>query len=83
MVTNPDLKVNVAGNTDTRGSAEYNQKLSESRVNAAIKYLTEHYGISPDRFIKLPMGKSDPLVKDANSENQHLVNRRVDFTPAK
>ena len=83
MVTNPDLKINVSGNTDTRGSAEFNQKLSESRVNAAIKYLTDHYGVAADRFIKLPMGKSDPLVKDANSEGQHLVNRRVDFTPAK
>ena len=82
MVTNPDLKINVAGNTDTRSSAEFNQKLSEARVNAAIKYISEHFGVSSDRFIKLPMGKSDPLVKDANSEGQHLVNRRVDFTPA-
>jgi len=83
MSTNPGLKVNVSGNTDTRGSAEYNQKLSENRVDAAIKYIIEHFGVTADRFIKLPMGKSDPLVKDANSENQHLVNRRVDFAPAK
>lgn len=83
MTTNPSLKVNVSGNTDTRGSAEYNQKLSENRVDAAIKYIMEHFGVSADRFIKLPMGKSDPLVKDANTENQHLVNRRVDFSPAK
>ena len=82
MSTNPDLKVNVAGNTDTRGSIEYNQKLSENRVNAAIKYLKDHYSISEDRFIKVPLGKSDPLVKDANNENQHQSNRRVDFTPA-
>ncbi|MBK9329387.1 MAG: OmpA family protein [Sphingobacteriales bacterium] len=83
MSTNPDLKVNVKGNTDIRGSSEYNQKLSEGRVDAAINYLNIHYGISKDRFIKLPMGKSDPLVKDANNENQHQVNRRVDFSPAK
>lgn len=83
MSTNPDMKVNVKGNTDIRGSSEYNQKLSESRVDAAINYLNTHYGISKDRFIKLPMGKSDPLVKDANNENQHQVNRRVDFSPAK
>ncbi|MFN8237014.1 MAG: OmpA family protein [Chitinophagales bacterium] len=83
MSTNPDMKVNVKGNTDIRGSSEYNQKLSESRVDAAINYLNIHYGIAKDRFIKLPMGKSDPLVKDANNENQHQVNRRVDFSPAK
>ncbi len=83
MTTNADLKVNIKGNTDIRGSSDYNQKLSESRVNAAIKYITEHFGVAADRFVKLPMGKSDPLVKDADSENKHLVNRRVDFSPAK
>lgn len=83
MKTNPDLKVNVKGNTDVRGSTEYNQKLSENRVDAAIKFLKDHYGISEDRFIKLPMGKSDPLVKDATNENQHQSNRRVDFTPVR
>jgi outer membrane protein OmpA-like peptidoglycan-associated protein len=83
MATNPDLKVNVSGNTDTRGSADYNQKLSDNRVNAAIKYITENFNVSADRFIKLPMGKTDPLVKDASTEGQHLINRRVDFTPAK
>lgn len=83
MVANPDLKVNVKGNTDIRGSSEYNQKLSENRVNAAIRYLNTTFGVAEDRFIKLPMGKSDPLVKDASSENQHQVNRRVDFSPAK
>lgn len=82
MSTNPDLKVNVKGNCDVRASAEYNQKLSENRVNAAIKYLNTHYGIALDRFIKLPMGKSDPIVKGATNENQHEVNRRVDFYPA-
>ena len=83
MSTNPDIKVNVKGNTDVRGSSEFNQKLSENRVNAAIKFLKDHYGISEDRFIKLPMGKSDPLVKDAINENQHQSNRRVDFSPVR
>ncbi|MCB0508594.1 MAG: OmpA family protein [Chitinophagales bacterium] len=83
MATNPDLKVNVKGNTDTRGSEEYNQKLSDKRVDAAIKFLKDNYGISEDRFIKLPVGKTDPLVKDATTESQHHTNRRVDFYPAK
>ncbi len=82
MASNPDLKVNVKGNTDIRGASDYNQKLSENRVNAAIKYLKDNYGISEDRFIKLPVGKSDPLIKNAVNENQHQSNRRVDFSPA-
>jgi outer membrane protein OmpA-like peptidoglycan-associated protein len=83
MSTNPDMKVNVKGNTDVRGSSEFNQKLSENRVNAAIKFLKDNYNIAEDRFIKLPMGKSDPLIKDATNENQHQSNRRVDFSPVR
>ena len=83
MSTNPDMKVNVKGNTDVRGSSEFNQKLSENRVNAAIKFLKDNYSITEDRFIKLPMGKSDPLIKDATNENQHQSNRRVDFSPVR
>jgi outer membrane protein OmpA-like peptidoglycan-associated protein len=45
--------------------------------------LKENYGISEDRFIRLPMGKSDPLIKDASNENQHHTNRRVDFSPVR
>lgn len=83
MVSNPDLIVNVKGNTDVRGSSDFNQKLSENRVNSAIQFLVKHYKIDPSRFKQLPMGKSDPLVKDATNENQHQSNRRVDFTPAR
>ncbi len=83
MTTNPDLKVNVKGSCDSRASDEYNQKLSEKRVDAAIQYLNKNYNISADRFIKLPMGKSDQLVKDASTEELHNANRRVDFYPAK
>ncbi|HRB92657.1 MAG TPA: OmpA family protein, partial [Chitinophagales bacterium] len=81
MKTYPDMRVNVKGNTDIRGSSDFNQKLSENRVNGAIKFLKDNYGITEDRFIKLPVGKSDPLIKDAVNEKQHHSNRRVDFSP--
>lgn len=83
MLSNPDLKINVKGNTDVRGSTDFNQKLSENRVNTAVKYLKDYYGVTEERFIRLPMGKSDPLIKDAINENQHHTNRRVDFSPAR
>jgi outer membrane protein OmpA-like peptidoglycan-associated protein len=81
MKKKPDLIVEVQGHTDTRGSLDYNKKLSENRVNSAINYLVKNFGISADRFKKLPLGMLDPTVKDANNENQHQVNRRVDFKP--
>ncbi|MCB9034113.1 MAG: OmpA family protein [Chitinophagales bacterium] len=82
MQKKSDLIVEVQGHTDTRGSMAYNQKLSENRVNAAINYLIKNYGIDANRFKKLPMGMVDPTIKDAQNENQHQVNRRVDFKPA-
>ncbi|HMY43692.1 MAG TPA: OmpA family protein, partial [Chitinophagales bacterium] len=81
MQKKSDLIVEVQGHTDTRGSLEYNQKLSENRVNYAINYLIKNFGIKEDRFKRLPLGKIDPTVKDAHTENQHQINRRVDFKP--
>ncbi|QQR97556.1 MAG: OmpA family protein [Sphingobacteriales bacterium] len=81
MKKKPDLIVEVQGHTDTRGSLEYNKKLSENRVNSAINYLVKNFGISASRFKKLPLGMIDPTVKNAENESEHQVNRRVDFKP--
>ena len=83
MKKKPDFIVEVQGHTDSRGSVEYNQKSSENRVNAAINYLKKNFGIPESRFKRLPLGKMDPTIKDAATENQHQINRRVDFKQAK
>jgi hypothetical protein len=36
-----------------------------------------------DRFIPVPKGKTDNVVPNANKENEHQLNRRVDFFPVK
>lgn len=77
----PDMKVNVVGHTDTRASAQYNQILSEKRVNNAIDYLFRNFGIVKDRFIPVPKGMTDSVVPNATKENEHQLNRRVDFFP--
>jgi outer membrane protein OmpA-like peptidoglycan-associated protein len=52
------------------------------RVNAAINYLVNTYGISRDRFVPGFYGEADNLFKNASKEAQHQLNRRVEFTPA-
>lgn len=79
MKKKPNLIVEVQGNTDLRGSTEYNKKLSEDRVNAAIRYLVRNFGIPQNRFKKLPLGMNNPSVKNASTESEHQINRRVDF----
>ena len=81
MKQKPDLIVEVQGHTDLRGSLEYNQKLSEDRVNATISYIVKNFGIKENRFKRLPLGMIDPTIKDAHTEEQHQINRRVDFKP--
>jgi len=73
----------VVGATDSRGSAEYNKKLSQSRANAVLKYLVDK-GVSPSVLVAEGRGKGDlkytecdPATKCPEWKNE--ANRRVYF----
>jgi outer membrane protein OmpA-like peptidoglycan-associated protein len=83
MQSYPNMKIVVHGHADTRASNEYNEMLSYNRAMSAIDYLNQQYGISRDRFIVKYSGKSVTLVKDIKGENDHFMNRRVEFYVAK
>ncbi len=76
-----DLKIEVVGHADIRGSEAYNTDLSRNRAEAAITFLKEKYGVSEGRFILKYEGESAPLYDGARAESQHRVNRRVEFKP--
>jgi outer membrane protein OmpA-like peptidoglycan-associated protein len=66
----------ISGHTDAVGTAEYNQKLSERRAEAARQYLITQHGIDGNRLIAKGYGKSQLLLPtEPNSE----LNRRVQF----
>ncbi len=73
----PDLKLQVEGHTDSIGSDEYNQTLSEKRAETVQGYLVSS-GVSPDHVTALGLGKADP-VGDNNTANGRQLNRRVDL----
>ena len=83
MQAYPRLKVEVIGHADSRGSETANDKLSQQRAENAVKFLVEEHGISEDRFIMKYEGEKRKLVKDANNERGHQMNRRVEFKPVK
>ena len=57
----PDLRVEVAGHTDSKGTDAYNQKLSERRASAVYDYLTSN-GIDAGRLVgPTGYGESRPL----------------------
>lgn len=62
-------KITVTGHTDTRGSAAYNQKLSEERAQAVVDYLEIPEDVDLD---VIGRGESMPLGED------HNANRRVE-----
>jgi OOP family OmpA-OmpF porin len=75
----PDLKVEIGGHTDTRGSAAYNQKLSQTRAESVRAYLLEHYRLDADHLTAKGYGESQPETRERNQE-ELFRNRRVELT---
>jgi outer membrane protein OmpA-like peptidoglycan-associated protein len=71
-------KIVVEGHTDSRGSAEYNQKLSERRAQAIADELAKH-GIPAPSLVVKGFGSSKPLVRNEKSELDFARNRRVEI----
>ena len=70
--------IEVAGHTDSTGSTEYNQQLSERRANAVASYLKTR-GILADRIITVGEGELRPIATNDTPEGRQL-NRRVELT---
>ena len=74
---NPGVRLRVAGNTDERGSDEYNLALGQRRAAAAKRYLTDH-GIAGDRIDIISYGEERP-VATGHDESSWSQNRRDEF----
>lgn len=70
----PDLKVQVQGNTDDRGSVEYNMALGTRRAESLKEYLVQS-GVNPKTLDTVSFGKERPAVV-GNSETAWSQNRR-------
>lgn len=75
---NPDRKVIVEGYTDSKGTASYNQSLSERRANA-VRTALVRAGVDPARIVAQGYGKEFP-VADNTSNSGRAQNRRVEVT---
>lgn len=69
--------VEVSGHTDSIGSDEVNQRISEQRAQAVASYLTAQ-GVQPQRFEIIGMGKRYPIADNA-TESGRAMNRRVEI----
>ena len=73
----PGLRLDIDGYTDSIGSEEYNQTLSEKRAGSVRAYLVSS-GVSPDHVTAQGFGKADPVADNTTAEGRKL-NRRVDM----
>ena len=78
LMSNPTYGVIIEGHCDERGSDEYNRSLSERRSLAVKEYLAA-LGIANNRMRTISYGEDRPDVPNAQSEEQHKMNRRAQF----
>lgn len=71
-------KITVVGNTDSKGTDAYNQKLSERRAATVGNYLIEN-GVNPALIQAYGNGERNPVASNATAEGR-AQNRRVDIT---
>ena len=73
----PDLKLNIEGHTDSIGSDEYNQGLSEKRAEGVRGYLISQ-GVKPENVSATGLGKANPVADNSTAHGRQL-NRRVEM----
>lgn len=72
--------IEVAGHTDSTGTAEYNRQLSQRRATSVADYLTSR-GVAQARLMTAAGGEDHPIASNA-TEQGRAANRRVEVTLA-
>jgi len=70
--------IEVAGHTDSVGSDQYNQQLSERRANSVAAYLASH-GVDRSRMVTIGAGEAHPVATN-DTDAGRAQNRRVEIT---
>jgi outer membrane protein OmpA-like peptidoglycan-associated protein len=76
LTIKPDAHLILTGHADVRGSQEYNQALTERRVNRTKQFLVEQ-GIADDHIDTQAVGKEQELSQD---EVKDLIQNNPDLT---
>jgi outer membrane protein OmpA-like peptidoglycan-associated protein len=77
LTENPTLKIELGSHTDSKGSDDYNQKLSQARSQSVVTYLINK-GISTDRLVAKGNGETVPVATN-DTEAGRQENRRNEF----
>lgn len=75
---NPTIRIELSSHTDARSSDEYNLDLSQRRAQSAVDYIVSQ-GIDEDRLVAKGYGETQLIIENAQTEEEHQVNRRTEF----
>ncbi len=83
MNTNPTLIVEIGSHTDSVGTDDYNNRLSQKRAESVVRYLVDH-GIPQNRLTAKGYGETEHIARNTNSdgtdnEEGRQLNRRTEF----
>jgi outer membrane protein OmpA-like peptidoglycan-associated protein len=79
----PKVVIEISGYTDSKGTPEYNLKLSDERASAVVNFLINK-GVSKERMIAKGYGESSPVALNehtdgSDSPDGRQLNRRVEL----
>lgn len=76
----PEIVIEATSHTDNRGSATYNEKLSDRRAKTTVQYVISK-GIDESRISGTGKGESEPKIDCSSgcTKEQHAENRRSEF----
>lgn len=75
----PELRIEIGGHTDSQGSNDFNQKLSEDRAASVRTYLLEKFpSLKAEQLSSQGYGESKPVAPNTSALNR-AKNRRVEF----
>ena len=76
--------IEVGGHTDSDGTEEKNQKLSENRAKSVRDALVGKFGVNPNMLTEKAYGESRPKPNNQNrNEDEKFQNRRIEYTVLK
>ena len=79
LKANPNMLLLITGNTDDRGTVEYNLALGDRRAKAAQNYLVSK-GVAGDRISTVSYGEERPICTDKPPKDKcHAMNRNDQF----
>ncbi len=82
MKDKPNIRVELSSHTDSRGSTEANQSLSQARAESVVNYLVSR-GVQRSRLVAKGYGESRLKNKCIDgvecTEEEHQANRRTEF----